>query len=65
MPKFLPGDHVPHVDVPVRAAGGHHGAVRRPGAVQQVLLEVVAVPLEHLDTPLTRAERTDVLKKII
>ena len=52
----------PHVDIPVGAAGRHHAAVGRPGAVEKVLLEVMSVALEHLDTSLTDTERTDILK---
>ena len=37
----LPGGGLPHVHIPVGTAGRHHGAIGRPCAVQQVLLEVV------------------------
>ena len=57
----LPGRGIPDIHIPVGAAGRHHGAVGRPGAVQQVLLEVVRVSGEHFHTSLPGAERPHVL----
>ena len=59
---MLPRRDFPHVDISVWAAGRHHAAVGRPGAVEEVLLEVMSVSLKHLDTSLPDTERTDILK---
>ena len=45
---------------PVGAPSSHHGAVRTPGAVEKILLEVVVVASEDLDTPLPGTERPGV-----
>ena len=55
-----PGQRVPDVDEAVRGPGGHHGAVRAPPAVQEVLLEVVLVAGDDLEAALGGREGPDV-----
>ncbi len=57
----LPGGDLPDVNVPVRAGGRDHSPVRRPVALEQVLLEVVRVSLQHLHTPLAHTVRPHIL----
>jgi hypothetical protein len=57
----VPGGDLPDVNVPVRAGGRDHGSVRRPVALEQVLLEVVRVSLQHLHTSLAHTVRPHIL----
>ncbi len=57
----VPGGDLPDVNIPVRAGGRDHGTVRRPVALEQVLLEVVRVSLQYLHTSLAHTVRPHIL----
>lgn len=55
-----PAGRVPNVDEPIRRAGRHFGAIRRPTASQQIPLKVVLMTAEDLDATLDRSIGSDV-----